>query len=350
VQPSNRVKVISVNIVKTGKGNRKMRKKLVTLLVISLFALTLVFSTAPAKGAAGDWITSYTVRDLSTGEIKLQKSTTGAEVIDNLLEGVALNVTFTITVPMTVPDSTLTLTTNMQHAITQDRYWELKTTAYPVVDYNPNQQTVVFSQSQGNLTIACYGIIPTGLTTSSTGGGAQTHKPFAFTMVKLSGPSGEFLDEIKSWIIDDKIAEYNDLLGQSQNSLQQLKEQGVAAAYSALYENVIAGAEAAADVGFIDNAISQLNQLAITESPPVATGTSMFDTLFLPVAGALAAVAIIIMVLFFRARGKAGYVSQVVEDQIRDLEGLTLRASKVDKTLSSGLETIEDRLKRAVGA
>ena len=169
-----------------------MRKKLVTLLIISLFTLTLVFSAAPTKGATGDWITNYTVRDLSTGEIILQKSTqTGAAVTDNLLEGIALNVTLTITVPMTVPDSTLTLTTSMQHATTQDRYWELKTTTYPVVDYNPNQQTVVFSQSQGNLTISCYGIIPTGLTTASAGSGTQTHKPFAFTLIKLSGPSGE---------------------------------------------------------------------------------------------------------------------------------------------------------------
>jgi hypothetical protein len=326
-----------------------VRKNILTLFVISLFALAIVLSVAPTKAATGDWITNYTVRDLYTGEIILQKSTAGATTGGNLLEGVSLNVTITITVPMTVPDSTLTLSTSLQKATTQDKYWELKTTAYPVKNYNPNQQTVTFSQSAGTLTISCYGTIPLGLTTTSAGSGTQMHIPKAFSLISLIGPNNQALDQIKPYVIDSRLAEYQFLHEQSNSTLQDLTAQGAAPAYIALYTNVINGAEAAAKEGFIDNAISQLNQLSITEAPPVATGASMGDTLFLPVVGALAAIAVIVVVMFFRARGKASYVSQVVEDQIRDLEGLTLRASKVDKTLSSGLETIEDRLKRAVG-
>jgi hypothetical protein len=327
-----------------------VRKNILALFVISLFALTIVFSGAPTKAATGDWITNYTVRDLSTGEIILQKSTAGASTTgDSLIEGVSLNVTITITVPMTVPDSTLTLSTSLQKATTQDRYWELKTTAYPVENYNPNQQTVIFSQSAGNFTISCYGTIPIGLTTTSAGSGTEMHIPQAFSLISLIGPNNQALDQIKPYVIDSRIAEYQALNDQSNSTLQDLIAQGAAPAYVALYTNVINGATAAAKEGFIDNAISQLNQLSITEAPPVSSGASMGDTLFLPVAGALAAIAVIVVVLFLRARGKASYVSQVVEDQIRDLEGLTLRASKVDKTLSSGLETIEDRLKRAVG-
>ena len=76
----------------------------------------------------------------------------------------------------------------------------------------------------------------------------------------------------------------------------------------------------------------------------------MADALFIPVAAILAVLAVIGIIMFMRARGKATYVSQVVEDQIRDLEGLSVRAAKVDRSLSAGLETIEDRLKNAVGA
>ncbi len=328
-----------------------MRKNLVTLVVVTLFALTIVLSAVPAKAAVGDWITNYTVRDLSTGEIIMQKSSAGATISDNLLEGAKLNVTITITVPMTVPDSTLKLSTSMLHSTTQDSYWQLKTLDYPVEGYNPNNSTVTFSQSQGELTISCYGNIPTGLTTgSSTGSGTQIHLPKAFSLISLTDSTGQIIDQIKPWIVDSKIAEYQVLHDQSVNALQGLEDQNAAPAYIALYSNVINGSESAANEGFVDTAISQLNQLAISEQPPVAVGSSMFDTLFLPVAGALAAVAVIGLVLFMRARGKAGYVSQVVEDQIRDLEGLTLRASRIDKNLSQGLETIEDRLKRAVGA
>jgi hypothetical protein len=48
-------------------------------------------------------------------------------------------------------------------------------------------------------------------------------------------------------------------------------------------------------------------------------------------------------------RGKASYFQLVVEDQIKDLEGLTLRISKIDRASSSSLESVKDRLKRLVG-
>jgi hypothetical protein len=70
---------------------------------------------------------------------------------------------------------------------------------------------------------------------------------------------------------------------------------------------------------------------------------------FLPAIGILAAAAVAFVFLFMRARGKIKYVAMVLEDQIKDLEGLTLRASKIDRTISSSLTTIEDRLKRLVG-
>ncbi len=328
------------------------RKKVLTSALITLFVLTIVLSVAPTKAQAqGSWITSYSVRNLSTGQIILQKvdAYSQAIAIENLLEGTDVNVTITISVMQTGTGS-LTLTTSLQKALSQDKYWELKTTSYPVENYNPNSQTVTFKQSQGDLIISCYGTIPTGLTTSSSGSGIQMHLAVPFTLIKLTGPNGDILDQIKPQVIDSKISQYYSLHDTSVSALQNLKNENAAPAYVALYENVINGSELAAEAGFVDNAISQLNQLAISEQPPVQSGSSMFDTLFIPVVGVLAAIAVIGIVLFLRAKGKAGYVSQVVEDQIRDLEGLTLRASRVDKNLSQGLETIEDRLKRAVGA
>jgi hypothetical protein len=56
------------------------------------------------------------------------------------------------------------------------------------------------------------------------------------------------------------------------------------------------------------------------------------EALFLPIVGATAAIAVIFVVLFMRNRGKLSYFQLVVEDQIKDLEGLTLRASKIDRT------------------
>ena len=52
--------------------------------------------------------------------------------------------------------------------------------------------------------------------------------------------------------------------------------------------------------------------------------------------------------LFIRARGRSGYILSVIEDQIKDLEGLTLRASKIDKNISSRLESMKERLKKLI--
>ena len=79
---------------------------------------------------------------------------------------------------------------------------------------------------------------------------------------------------------------------------------------------------------------------------PVSSAT---EALFIPVIGVLAAVAVVFVVLFLRVRGKVSYFQLVVEDQIKDLEGLTLRAAKIDRAMSSNLESVKDRLKRLVG-
>jgi hypothetical protein len=69
----------------------------------------------------------------------------------------------------------------------------------------------------------------------------------------------------------------------------------------------------------------------------------------LPAIGIAAAAAVVFAFMFMRARGKSSYVQLVIEDQIKDLEGLSLRASKIDRTFSSSLESVKDRLKNLVG-
>ena len=215
-------------------------------------------------------------------------------------------------------------------------------------NYNPNQPTITFSQIQGNLVVSCFGSIPSGITETTVGSGTVLHQQQDFALIQLTGPSGEILDQIKPAVVDAKIDEYHTLLAKAENTLQVLLNTEIAPAYISLYENIMNQSKTVNQQGFTDSAISLLKSLSVTEAPP-STGTTIADTFFLPAVGALAALVVIAMLLFMRARGKAGYVSRVVEDQIRDLEGLTLRASKVDKTLSSGLQAVEDKLKQTVG-
>ena len=120
---------------------------------------------------------------------------------------------------------------------------------------------------------------------------------------------------------------------------------GVAQGYVDLYKNVLNESTVEANAGQVASAIALLNQLNISDEP----ASSTTQALFLPIVGALAAVAVIFAVLFLRIRGKVSYFQLVVEDQIKDLEGLTMRISKIDRASSSNLESIKDRLKRLVG-
>ena len=327
-----------------------MNKKILAVFAIFIFLILTVLSAAPTKAVGqGEWIVNYTVKDLRTGQILIQRDfQAGINTVSPILVGAELDITLTIAVPLTVPGSSLKVSTSMEHSFLQDRYWEISSTEYRVQNYNPNQPTITFSQIQGNLVVSCFGSIPSGITETTVGSGTVLHQQQDFALIQLTGPSGEILDQIKPAVVDAKIDEYHTLLAKAENTLQVLLNTEIAPAYISLYENIMNQSKTVNQQGFTDSAISLLKSLSVTEAPP-STGTTIADTFFLPAVGVLAALVVIAMLLFMRARGKAGYVSRVVEDQIRDLECLTLRASKVDKTLSSGLQAVEDKLKQTVG-
>ena len=95
----------------------------------------------------------------------------------------------------------------------------------------------------------------------------------------------------------------------------------------------------------MSSAIALLNGLTTANEPMSSTA----QMIYIPLIIVLAALAALFVVLFLRIRGKVSYFQLVVEDQIKDLEGLTLRASKIDRTIASNLDSIKDRLKSLVG-
>jgi hypothetical protein len=137
---------------------------------------------------------------------------------------------------------------------------------------------------------------------------------------------------------------YRVLLEQKEEKLQSLKDSGVAPGYIQLYDNVLNQSKVEAAQGYADNAIALLNTLPNSGEP---AGSS--EMLLLPVIGILAAAAVAFAFLFLRGRGKLSYITLVIEDQIKDLEGITLRTSRIDRTISSNLESVKDRLKNIVG-
>ena len=295
----------------------------------------------------GEWIIKYRVEDLETGQVYMEHDFETGEIIDysSLFDGSELNVTVTVNVPITVSHVNLRIATNLEHSTIQDRYWQLHSQGYQFEDYNPNQQYLEFKQVKGTFTISCYGKVPKGITQTRIGG-YILHKPIDLVTIKLNGPSGELLDQIENEVLDAEIDEYRNLLEKRDVKLETLKSTGVALGYVELFESVLDQAEVQAELGFVDEAISLLDLLAVSQEPVSST----VETLFLPVMGGLAIAVVAIGFLYIRARSKRSYVLAVIEDQIKDLEGLTLRVSKFDRTLSSRLDSMKERLKKLIWA
>jgi hypothetical protein len=331
-----------LDVIKSRQRGAKLKIKLfATLFILILVASALTALTVPVHAISenGEWITQYRIEDNNSGQLLMEVNfaTDTNITYAGIFGGAELKVTFTINIPFSQPSAVFKLTTSMQHSSITDRYWELISQNYTLSNsYNPNQNTVLFTPLQGQLVMSCFGRIPTG--TGST-------KPAPFILVRLTDPSGTTLDQIRPAVISAEMDEFRVLFQQKEEKLQSLKDSGVAQGYINLYSNVLNQSQSIAAQGDSDSAIALLNSLPNSNEPV----TSNWELLFFPAVGALAAIVIILALVFMRARGKLSYITLVVEDQIKDLEGLTLRTSKIDRTISSNLDSVKERLKNVVG-
>jgi len=316
-------------------------------LTLSLFLLIVLSVPSVFCVGEGEWIVSYRVEDLETGQVYIDQDFETSEISEfsSLFDGSELNVTFTVDVGLTVSHVNLRISTDLAHSSIQDRYWQLHTQNYSFENYNPNEKFIQFKQVKGTFTLSCYGKVPKGVTTQIVSG-YVLHKPTDLATIELTGPGGELLDQIENEVLDAEIDEYRNLLEIREERSEVMKNTGVAPGYVEIYESVIDQAQTQAELGFVDEAISLLDLLAVSQEPVSSIG----ETLFLPVMVALGIGVVAIGFLYMRSRNKNSYVLSVIEDQIRDLEGVTLRVSKIDQGLASRLDSMKERLKKLVWA
>jgi hypothetical protein len=282
------------------------------------------------------WITSYTIEDTQTGQKLIEADFAVSDeptVLSPVVSGEALTITFTVDI-VVGGSGNLKLSSYMQKP-SSGTYWELVPGDYDLGSgYTPNAATVEFNWEQGTFEMIAYG---------------QARKVTAAainsTLVQLSGATGDVLDAIKVDILTAGASEFQSLYDQKESKLQGLIDSGVDAGYTTLYGNMLNQSKALVNKGYVNEAIALLNAIPSSGEPM----GSAFQMIMLPAIGVAAAGAVVFAFLFLRARGKNSYAQMVIEDQIKDLEGLTLRASKIDRTIASNLESVKDRLKRLVG-
>ena len=314
-----------------------MRKKIFALsllVLLTILSFTIIGFTR-AQGE-GQWIKSYTVSEAQTGKTLIEVDfQTGKNVqYAPLLGGVNIVVTFTVDV-FTTGSGNLKLITALQHSTVEtDRYWGLVSSDYNLgSSFNPNSATADFNWVKGTFTMKCYG--KTSIVTT----------PTQITLVKLTSETSS-LDSIEATILTAEVDEFQNLYNQKEDKLRSLVAAGVAPGYIQLFQNVLSQSVNLVNQGNVEGALSLLNALPNSGEPQ----GSAFEAIAIPAIGAVAVVAAIFAFLFLRNRGRNSYVQLVLEDQIKDLEGLTLRASRIDRGLSSNLQSIKDRLESLAGS
>ena len=316
---------------------------------VFLLVLFMVLATSMGVAEAEDetWFALYRVEDLTTRQLVIERNLETGKLLQNtpVFTGAEYNITITLDIGLTAAYANLTLSLGLLHADSIDRFWEIHTTGLNLTgDYNPNRAEITFSQVKGRYVLSTFGRVPSDLTITRLGSGLMLHKPVNFTVIQLIGPDGGVLDEITLSIIDSEIDGYRFIRRQREIELQGYKESQVDPAYIELYESFMALAEEQAEVGFVRSAVDILETLQV-EVPPVQIGPSFGERYFLPSVGGLGVLSVALVYLLLRAHGKMSFISMVIEDQIREMEVLTTRASRIDRNLASRLQEINDRLK-----
>ena len=326
-----------------------MRIQEIAISGLTLFVLFTALLIAPVWGSLNGGITQYTIANTGTNQIyQAVNYQTGLNTnTAPILAGDELTITFTISANLAT-GADLKVSTSLNHSSLKQVYWEYNG-AYAGLDastLNPNQNFINFKQTSGSLQLICHGSLPSSLT-QTTIEGTVLHRKANPAVITLSGSGGQVLDQITVEVIDSKINQFNSLYSNANAKLGSFS--GVDPAYVSLYRSVLTGAQVAADQGFVDNAITTLNSLN-SGVAPTSIETPILATLFIPAVAGLAFIAVIAVFLFMRTKGKSGYYSLVIEDQIKDLEGLTMRAARIDRNLASNLEGVKERLQQLVGA
>ena len=266
-----------------------MKNKILALSLLLLLATVMMVSVSPPVKAVGvgQWITNYEITD-STGQILVQydPTTNTTNILAPVLPGADIKVTFTVNV--IVPGSDLLkLTTNLQKSTANPSgFWVLQTATYDMGStYNPASASTNFKWTVGTFDMVLFGKVP-----NSASNVAQT-----VTVVSLSSSAGgAALDQITVQATSASLANFNVLYAQQETKLKGLISSGVSQGYIDIFTNVLNASRSIANAGDVTDATALLNSLNASNAPV----TSATESLFLPLIGVLAAVAVIFVVLF----------------------------------------------------
>jgi len=301
-----------------------LRKKalpiVIPLLVLSLIIVgSFVISPEPA-GA-----------DVVPAEISSYKISPKPD--NELIVGVDYQIEFTLTIATGV-EGNIVLETQMEKSGTN--YWDLLTSDYEGVpsSWQPGQKNISFDAAPGTPTFVLTGYVPENMTTTVLqtpfSGTMTLHRPGTLSILSLSLDSGDTLEGLSVFAIDDSLLRYNDALDKKHKALSENSD----------LKKVV---EELAEGGYTDQAMAILDTLP-SEGWDSDSGAS--TAILYMVLAVMAVIAVIAIIFLLRGRGTTAFLKQRSSDQADKLDIVEARAQKLgERSLTSEIAQIRDTLR-----
>jgi len=306
-------------------------------LLISLLLVSIIF-----LGSQAAWAQQLAPATITAFEVT---TVDGKPVRDApLMAGATYRVNFTIEVAAGLKEKCV-LATSLLRSSGTDRFWTLKG-SYAGIEpatWQPGQASFPFNAVEGTAQLVLEGTVPADYVSESLPSGQSLHLSKPLTLVGLSLESGAVVVDRQLEVIDSSIEEYRNSLNAKK---LLLADTAADPAYSNLVKALVASAEAEANMGYTDLAMTTLK--AIPASGWVEPrGSTFYQWIIIGVLALLAAMSVFMLL---RTRGEMSFIKRQTDNQAKNLQILAKKASRIgDSALTAGIEQVRKELQQSAG-
>ncbi len=309
-------------------GRHRGLAALVSILAIISLILTYHSQTAQAQQSATVRITKFQVQTID-----------GKEAPAPLMAGSSYRISFTLAVAKGVSD-TVILDTDFK--MVGNKYWDLPE-KYPGINLqtvNPARKQISFRSDEGNPEFVLTGQIPEDVVAVKLPTGQFLHLKKPVLLLTLKTASGSINDERKMDAIDKSIETYQATLVAKRKVVEGSSGE---ASFVGLIGALVKEAQALAAKGDTDGGAALLKAIPDRGWPqPPASNMMMYAII-----GVVAIMALIFLVLMIKSRGTASYSRGVIEDQVKRLDVVSVKAGRLgDKVLLQEINSVKEELDR----
>ncbi|MEM2211671.1 MAG: hypothetical protein QW372_01285 [Nitrososphaerales archaeon] len=308
----------------------KINKIFIGLICISLLALFLLNLPSIMAQPAGPYITDWRIED--PNRIDVTNKT--------LIAGGTYTIYFKVVIRAAPPGVNLSLETPLVKV--GDVYWRLYNnySGINTTKWQPGRSILIFKAVEGVADLSLIGKIPDNYTISKIAPSYELHFEKSFPIVILRYVSGAELDRKEVRVTDKTIIQYSNLVMEKSKLVNTTITDPN---FAALYNSIINLAKKYSSIGDVNRAIEILELLPKREGfPPPREDTSIY----LYGIGGLGGIVVILAILLMRSRSYSSFILREVDEQVRQLDTLLIRLTRIDKSLAGEVNNIKEKLQK----